>query len=150
MMFSFGALFAQNDTIRTLIISEARYDWSEMCFVELTNVGTEAINLEEFEFGRLTPWNTFPEGEVWPTEPPQIAGSWLMLPARVLEPGESYVLANFHNWQEIKYADEVAKIGYSETWPTLPNPKCINSPTFRYTLLSSRVAIQGTVFQSIL
>ncbi len=48
MMVSFGALYAQ-DTIRSLVISEARYDRADMAYLELTNMGDAAVNLGEFE-----------------------------------------------------------------------------------------------------
>jgi hypothetical protein len=49
MMVSFGALYAQTDTIRSVVISEARWDRADMAYIELTNMGAEAVNLGEFE-----------------------------------------------------------------------------------------------------
>ena len=58
MMVSFGALFAQTDTIRTLVISELRGNWCSMNYLELTNMGDEALQLSEFEVVKMTPWNS--------------------------------------------------------------------------------------------
>ncbi|MDX2429843.1 MAG: T9SS type A sorting domain-containing protein [Bacteroides sp.] len=126
MMVSFGALYAQTDTIRSLIISEVRYDRADMAYVEFTNMGDAAVNLGEFEFLTHTPYTTFPDGAFWPTEPHRLDGRWLMLPDGVLEPGESYVIAAFHDWVEEQYAKDVAMWGYSEdygTHTTKPNIK---------------------------
>ena len=126
MMVSFGALYAQTDTIRSLIISEVRYDRADMAYVEFTNMGDAAINLGEFEFLTHSPYTTFPDGAFWPTEPHRMDGRWLMLPEGVLEPGESYVIAAFHDWIEEQYAMDVAEWGYSEdygTHTTKPNIK---------------------------
>jgi len=113
LLVSSGMLIAQ-DTIRTLIISEARYDRADMAYLELTNVGSEAINLAEFEVSSMDPWTTFPDDRRWPTEPPHIDGRHVMLPDRVLEPGESFVISAFHDWVEEEYARDIAKLGWSE------------------------------------
>ncbi len=126
MMVSFGALYAQTDTIRSLVISEVRYDRADMAYVEFTNMGDAAINLGEFEFLTHSPYTTFPDGAFWPTEPHRMDGRWLMLPDGTLEPGESYVIAAFHDWVEEQYAMDVAEWGYSEdygTHTTKPNIK---------------------------
>ena len=57
LLLSGGMLSAQ-DTIRTLIITEARYDRTDGAYVEITNVGDEPIQMADFEFGRLSAWNT--------------------------------------------------------------------------------------------
>ena len=114
MMVSFGALYAQTDTIRSVVISEARWDRADHAYLELTNMGAEAVNLAEFELLSHTPWNAFPDGALWPTEPHRIDNRWLMLPDQILGPGESYVVSVFHDWGEEQYALDVAKFGYSE------------------------------------
>jgi hypothetical protein len=55
LVVSFGMLNAQ-DTIRTLIISEARVDAASSAYVEITNVGNIALDLNDFEFGVIGPW----------------------------------------------------------------------------------------------
>ncbi len=114
MMVSFGALYAQTDTIRSLVISEARWDRADHAYLELTNMGTEAVNLAEFELLSHSPWNAFPDGALWPTEPHRVDSRWTMLPDQTLGPGASFVVAVFHDWIEEQYALDVAKFGYSE------------------------------------
>jgi len=114
MMVLSGALFAQTDTIRTVVISEVRYDRADHWYVELTNMGTEAVNLSEFELLSNDPWSQFPDGRRWPTEPHRQDGRWLMLPEQMLAPGESYVASAFHDWVEEQYAIDVALFGYSQ------------------------------------
>jgi hypothetical protein len=114
MMVSFGALYAQTDTIRSVVISEARWDRADMAYIELTNMGSEAVNLGEFEVLSHHPWTTFPDGAFWPTEPHRLDNRWVVLPDQVLEPGESYVITTFHDWIEEQYALDVAEFGYSQ------------------------------------
>jgi len=83
-----GVLQAQ-DTIRTLIITEVRLDDARHTYVELTNVGSTALNLSQFELGTISPWT-----EPW--LPP--SNAWFMLPDRDLEPGESFVVAGVYDW----------------------------------------------------
>jgi hypothetical protein len=103
LFYAMGILRAQ-DTIRTLIISEARIDNAHHAYVELTNVGTTSINLAEFEFGKVGPWT-----------PPVTAGTtanWFqvgatdrfMLPNKVLAPGESFVIARVNDWNPRAWA----------------------------------------------
>lgn len=88
LVVSCGFLNAQ-DTIRTLIISEARLDGMNQAYVELSNVGDEAINLSEFEFGKVDPW----------TDPYAPAENiYFRLPDRVLQPGESFVMATVYDF----------------------------------------------------
>jgi hypothetical protein len=76
---------AQADTIKYLVISEARLDNAQYDYVELSNrSATQAVDLSNFEFGNLTAWNT-----PWNAD----AIHHLMLPQHILWPGESYVIA---------------------------------------------------------
>ncbi len=102
------------DTIRSLVISEVRYDRADMAYIELTNLGAAPVNLAEFELSSHSPWDQFPDGRLWPTEPHHVNNRWLMLPDQVLQPGESWVAATFHDWTEEEYAADVAKLGWSE------------------------------------
>jgi hypothetical protein len=83
-----GVLRAQ-DTIRTLIISEARIDNKHAAYFELTNVGTTTLDLSQFEFGRISPWTT-------PYLP--ATGEWMMLPKKDLAPGKSFVIAKVNDY----------------------------------------------------
>ncbi|MEE4285735.1 MAG: cadherin-like beta sandwich domain-containing protein, partial [Mariniphaga sp.] len=88
-----GMLNAQ-DTIRTLIISEVRMDRADHNYVELTNVGSESIQMDQFEFGRIDPWTT-------PYDAP--IGSFMRLPSKSLEPGETFVIAVVRDFTEKMY-----------------------------------------------
>jgi len=84
-----GMLNAQ-DTIRTFIITEARMDRNDICYVELTNIGEDPINMSHFEFGRISPFGELPYS---PAE-----GEYMMLPDKELAPGESFVIASFRDF----------------------------------------------------
>jgi hypothetical protein len=116
LFVSCGMLMAQ-DTIKTLIISEAKMDRAEQAYCEITNMGTEALNLKDFEFSMMTPWNTFPEGVSWPDQAPQIdMQSIERLPDVVLQPGESYVIGTVNDFTEEQYAKDIARFGFSYDW----------------------------------
>jgi sulfur carrier protein ThiS len=107
LLFSCGILNAQ-DTIRTLMITESRMDRGDHDYVELTNMGTETINLSDFEFGTIRPWS-----DPWVPEGPE---RWMILPDVDLAPGECYVIASFGDYTEEQYKIEKAKFGYSPRW----------------------------------
>lgn len=77
------------DTIRTLIISEARIDNQFEAYVELTNVGSTPIDLSKFEFGKIDP-------STQPYKPSN--GNWFMLPKKMLAPAQSFVIAQISDW----------------------------------------------------
>jgi hypothetical protein len=86
----FGAvLYAQVDTIRTLVISEARLEDQRRAYVEISNVGDDPINLAEFELGVIGAWSV-----PWANTD----NFYMMLPDRVLQPGESFTVANVFDW----------------------------------------------------
>jgi hypothetical protein len=127
LVVSGGFLLAQ-DTIKTLIITEARLDRAEQLYFELTNVGNEALNLSNFEFTCLDPWVNFPDTAQFPTNPPQPdARSIERLPDFVLAPGESYVIGAVSDFTEENYARDLARFGYSQNWGQrfLTNPKLV-------------------------
>lgn len=102
LIFSSGILSAQTDTIRTLIISQARMDRADNSYVEISNVGTTPIQMSDFEFGRVSPWdNPFP----WTAEA-AFAGAYIRLPEKVLQPGESYVVAAVLDFTEKMYPSD--------------------------------------------
>lgn len=98
LFFSFlmcGLLNAQvDDTIRTLIITEVRLDDARRGYVEIANVGSTPLNLKDFEIGRIDAW-TAP----WTTPP----ANWMMLPDKVLQPGETFVIAAMRDYQPEMY-----------------------------------------------
>ncbi len=125
VMVSFGMLHAQ-DTIRSVVISEVRYDRADMAYLELTNLGAEAVNLSEFELVSINPWTTFPDGATWPTEPPRSDRRWVILPDQILDPGESFVVKTMHDWTEEQYQYDVQRFGYS-----LDHDEYITKPEFK-------------------
>ena len=60
-----GMLSAQ-DTINSLIITEARMDLGEKNYLEITNLGDTAINLSIIELGQIRPWGPAPGNEFEP------------------------------------------------------------------------------------
>lgn len=67
-----------------LIITEALTASTPDNYVELTNMGTETIDLSNFEFGKITPWNDAYKPD---------ANSFFRLPKKNLAPGKSYLIA---------------------------------------------------------
>ena len=113
------------DTIRTLVITEAKMDRAEQSYFEITNMGATPLNLSDFEVGRIDPWST-PQGDGWPETPVWNDDNTIeRLPDVVLEPGESYVIGAVRDFIEEAYAEQVAKFGYSPDWGSeyLTNPK---------------------------
>lgn len=94
-LMSGGFLYAQ-EVINTLIISEVNMYRADASYVELTNVGTKAVDLQNFELGRISPWdNPFP----WTAEN-EFGGQFIRLPKKLLQPGESYVIAAVLDFME--------------------------------------------------
>jgi len=96
LLLSCGVLNAQ-DTIRTLVISEARLDDARHSYVEITNVGTTPLNLAQFEMGIVGAWAL-----------PYLPGAnlWFMLPERVLAAGESFVVAGVYDFNPKMWLDD--------------------------------------------
>jgi len=82
-----GALLNAQTTkpYTNLVITEALYNSTPDNYVEITNMGTETIDLANFEFGRITPWNDHWNGAD--------AGASFRIPSKILAPGQSYVMA---------------------------------------------------------
>jgi len=86
-----GGILSAQDTIRTLIITEARMDRKDQAYVELTNVGTTPVQMADFEFGKISDSNV-------PWTP--ALGNAIRLPERILQPGESFTIAAFFDFIE--------------------------------------------------
>jgi hypothetical protein len=71
---------------RNLIFTEVRMDDARHTFAEITNMGNVAVNLKDFELGSITPWDQ-------PWYPP--SNGQIMLPDKILQPGESFLIATF-------------------------------------------------------
>jgi hypothetical protein len=110
-----GAVLAQ-DTVRTLVITEAKMDRNETSYMELTNMGTTTLNLSDFRVGRLSPWDA-PNDPGWPEARDGMDDNTIeRLPDVDLAPGESYVIGVVCDFEEEQYALQVAKFGFSPDW----------------------------------
>jgi hypothetical protein len=94
VLFVCGSWIQAQDTVNSLIISEARFDTSDNAYVELTNTGDSALHLNNFEFGVVHPQDLridTTDLDKWFTIQ---AECWFMLPDTALEPGESIVFTD--------------------------------------------------------
>jgi hypothetical protein len=90
---------------RSLVITEARKDDPNNGYLELTNMGNQTINLNNFKFGKMEPWgNQVCDVNQDPWNP---GGSWFYLPDFMLEPGKSYVIANAYDFGPRQYRKKV-------------------------------------------
>jgi len=110
LMFGCGIfLNAQTKPYKNLIITEAQMSWKPSNYVEITNVGTETVDLSEFEFGNIAEWS----------KPWQPQTSHFMLPKKMLAPGKSFVMASAADFEP-------------ENWITDPlhNQERVTKPEF--------------------
>ncbi len=105
MLLSAG-IYAQ-EAYRGLIITESRMSGSPDNYVEITNVGDKAVNLKDFELGKVTPWDPAITDVFTSPFTPGTSG-YIMLPDFVLEPGKSFVVATAYDFAAEKYAKKVA------------------------------------------
>ena len=87
-----------------LIITEAQFSMTEHSYMEITNMGSETVDLGNFEFGSVGPWSG---GNL--TQPyPQ--ANFIMLPAgKMLAPGKSYLMAVACDYQPKLYKKDPSK-----------------------------------------
>jgi hypothetical protein len=85
LLLSAGVLNAQ-DTIRSLVITESRMSGGPQNYLEITNMGDKPVQLSQFELGHMTPWSPLP---LFTNE----ANNFMRLPEKLLQPGESFVIA---------------------------------------------------------
>ena len=78
-----------DDTVRSVIISEARSDNPMINYIELCNVGDTAVNLKNFEIGGFNKWTDLYEAA---------PGNFTRLPDRMLLPEETFVIASATDW----------------------------------------------------
>ena len=117
LLMSCGILSAQ-DTIWSLVITEARLDRADEAYIELTNMGEETINLANFTFGTVSPWSPDPANYT-----AEYTGDTMKLPNYELAPGETYLIAAFRDYNLEKYYEEVAKFEYSPHGYTVFKPE---------------------------
>ncbi len=86
LVVGFGALANAQTTkpYTNLVITEALTCSTPDNYVEFTNMGTETIDLSQFEFGHISPWDLY-----WTAG----TNNHFMLPKKMLAPGKSYVIA---------------------------------------------------------
>ena len=117
LIVSCGVLNAQQDTIRSLILSEVRLDRMDHAYLEITNVGDSALHLANFELGVIGAYTApYAAGTTpWPGQPYGNVGDdyRMMLPNVVLGAGETYTIAAFQDFEEECYRYEVARWGYA-------------------------------------
>jgi hypothetical protein len=99
----------------TLVITEASFISTPNAYVEITNLGTEPVNLREFKLGRMTPWSRSTVvndlcNDIWNTS----TGDYIFLPDRVLEPGKSFVITNAYDYGPVHYKEGLGRLGGSE------------------------------------
>lgn len=94
---------AVDDTIRSVIITEAHGGPMPYCYLELTNMGDVAVNLSNFEVGSFTSTTS---GDAY-ANPDEYQGR---LPDFVLEPDSSFLVANIND-----YAEKVPRPGQEPT-----------------------------------
>ncbi|HYX10264.1 MAG TPA: hypothetical protein VE912_26280, partial [Bacteroidales bacterium] len=104
LLLSCGVLSAQ-DTIKTLVITEARFDRADDNYVELTNMGDAPVNLSQFEFGRIDPWTT-------PTDAWNPVTAYMMLPDTILQPGATFVMGVREDWRPVMEKKNPYLFGY--------------------------------------
>ncbi len=95
-----GILYAQ-DTIKTLLITEAHLGTPNITFVEISNVGDDAIQLSEFELG-MDVQNDF------------VNTTNIRLPDFLLPAGESYLIASVRDFATYAYKMGIDAFGASE------------------------------------
>ena len=94
-----------------LIITEAKLNRPEFNYAEITNQGTETINLKNFYFGKIDPW-TAP----WASNN---ASNGSMLPDKELAPGQSFVIATRTDYEQYMWTINPTKYRERVTKPEL-------------------------------
>jgi hypothetical protein len=98
ILLSFGGWLRAQDTIRSLIFSEVRFDDAFEPYAELTNMGDSTLHLKNFEFGIVHPWTARVDVNNIKAWFSVGSGSWFMLPDWTLAPGKSIVIANIYDY----------------------------------------------------
>jgi hypothetical protein len=86
-----GVIYAQ-DTINYLIITESHAYRADQSYVELTNVGSKPLQMADFKLGKIGPW-----------EVPFNSALEYRFPEKILQPGESFVVARVMDFTEKMY-----------------------------------------------
>ena len=103
-----GSIFAQ-DTIRSLVITEARMTGQGDNYIELTNMGDQTINLKHFKLGTIRPWNQAINNvftDPWVGDVGEYQRS-IMLPDYELAPGKSWVITTAYDYGPEQHAKKI-------------------------------------------
>jgi hypothetical protein len=105
LMLLTGIISAQ-DTTRTLVITEVQMDRGSNAYVELTNMGNTTIQLNDFKLGNMDPW---PAGInlVHDINQPWVSKSYAFLPDKILQPGETFLMAAAWDYGPEQYKRKV-------------------------------------------
>ncbi len=103
LLLTTGMLKAQ-DTIKSLLITEAFLGDARIAYFEITNMGSESVQLSQFKFAEIRPWGPLP----WEHRPDR----WWMLPDHILAPGECFVMAGQWEFGPRKFREGLD--GYAE------------------------------------
>ena len=108
LLVSFSVRSQMVDTVRSLVITEAMTIDSPVSrsYVELTNMGSAAINLSNFELGA----NAWTLSLAFHTPPTHCT----RLPDVMLQPGETYVIAYVRD-----FAEKRLDLNLPRTWPII-------------------------------
>ena len=74
---------------KNLLITEALSSWSPSNYVEITNMGTETVDLSQFELGNIAEWS----------KPWETSATHFMLPKKMLDPGKSFVMSTAFDFE---------------------------------------------------
>lgn len=112
LLVASATVFAQ--PYRNLIFSEVRMDNHHHSYAELCNMGTDSINLSNFEIGSISPWTAWTEETTFnPGE------SYVMLPDKWLKPGETFLIGTVRDWiikmSEV-YPQDYAPLTKNDMW----------------------------------
>ena len=106
LLLSCGILRAQ-EVYRSLVISEVRLSGQGDNYIEITNMGDQAVNLKDFKLGTIRPWNQA-INDVFNDPWVHDNSRSIMLPDFVLESGKSFVLATAYDFAAEQYAKKRA------------------------------------------
>ena len=106
VVMGFSALvYAQKKPYDNLIITEAVMYHPHQNYVEFTNMGTETIDLSNFEFGHISPWDL-----PWTAA----LNHHFRLPKKMLAPGKSYLISTAYVFSPKMWKNTQNSILYSE------------------------------------
>jgi len=97
-----GIILAQ-EVYRGLVITEARMNAQPDNYIEITNMGNQAVNLKDFKLGTIRPWNQAINDVFADPWIPDVNRN-IMLPDFVLEPGKSFVVTTAYDFAGEQYA----------------------------------------------